>query len=309
MAPKAIRRASRPGLPHGAAGSHAPRRAPARQTATRCLHERGDRSARPCSAATACALLWRRTCGPSGYADVAGDGVARSPACCAWTAPWINDALMARCSSSSWELEVKREIHRRQPSRCPAAGACRCSPQWRAGRTGSWCIFAIAGGEAGAGARMGHPRRDRHRLCHGGDRPARHRASPQRPCGLFLLTVAIVDDIGAVLIIALFYAGELSLAVAARRRSPALAASSRCSRAGVARLGVLRRCSASRLWVCRATSPASTPRSPAWRSSAASTPTGAGRRTRRPGAPRARACTRVSAFAIVPLFALANARR
>ncbi len=56
---------------------------------------------------------------------------------------------------------------------------------------------------------MGHPDGHRHRLCHRCPRPP----WPRVPAAvkLFLLTLAIVDDIGAIVVIAVFYAGELRL--------------------------------------------------------------------------------------------------
>ena len=53
---------------------------------------------------------------------------------------------------------------------------------------------------------------------------------------LFLLTIAIVDDMIAIAIIALFYGDGLALRLARRRRWRAARASSRCSALGVARI-------------------------------------------------------------------------
>ena len=65
---------------------------------------------------------------------------------------------------------------------------------------------------------LGHPDGHRHRL-RGRRRSRCSAARVPAACKIFLLTLAIVDDIGAILVIAVFYTDDLSLRLARRRRA------------------------------------------------------------------------------------------
>ena len=126
---------------------------------------------------------------------------------------------------------------------------------------------------------------------------------------VFLTALAILDDLGAVAIIALFYTGDLSLPMLAARRGLRLALLVGLNRAGVTRLSPYLAIGR-RALVLRA--PLGGPRHPRRRRARArrsrSTPTPGGRRR------RIRRCTASStrlhpwvAFLIVPVFGFANA--
>ena len=112
-------------------------------------------------------------------------------------------------------LEIKRELVDGELRDPRDRGACRPSP-----RSAAWScrplIYVAFNRRRRRRARLGHPDGHRHRLRLGvlallGSRvPRRLR--------LFLLALAIVDDIGAILVIAVFYTDDLSLALARGRR-------------------------------------------------------------------------------------------
>ena len=103
-------------------------------------------------------------------------------------------------------LEIKRELLTGE-LREPRVAALPRSPRWAAWPCPPCCIWPStpAGSRPGAGDPDGH----RHRLRPGGAGPGR----PWLPAALksFLLALAIVDDIGAILVIAVFYSGSIEV--------------------------------------------------------------------------------------------------
>ena len=119
---------------------------------------------------------------------------------------WINDGLMA-VFFLLVGLEIKREVIEGELSSASRrlAGDRGARRHGRAGR--DLCRGEL--GRRGRAARLGDPGGDRHRLRAGGAAPARRaRAGPLK---IFLTALAIIDDLGAILIIALFYTADLSL--------------------------------------------------------------------------------------------------
>ena len=121
---------------------------------------------------------------------------------------WINDGLMA-VFFLLVGLEIKREMldgqlstwPRRRPARCRRAG----------GMVGAGAdLCRPSTGTSRDAARLGHSGRDRHRLRSRRLSPARQRVPPSLK--MFLTALAIIDDLGAVVIIAVFYTGDLSCA-------------------------------------------------------------------------------------------------
>ena len=127
---------------------------------------------------------------------------------------WVNDALMALFFFVVG-LEIKRELVVGELSR-----ARRPAADLRGARRHAGPRRRLPGAER-RGARRGRVGRadgDRHRL-----RPGRARAArPSRPAGLkvFLVALAIADDIGAILVIALFYSGQVHGAGSRSRSFP-----------------------------------------------------------------------------------------
>ena len=179
-------------------------------------------------------------------------------------------------------MEIKRELSTGELQRPPRRRAARARRGRRHGRAGAALPRDHRRRRRAHG--LGDPDGDRHRVRSRRAGAAGDRVPPA--LRLFLLTIAIVDDIGAIAIIAIFYSEGLSTRLGSRSRSPASSPSSLIQRIGVARVWRVRRRSALLIWVADATSRASTRRSPASRS-ACSTPARPVPRPRRARAARA----------------------
>jgi NhaA family Na+:H+ antiporter len=143
---------------------------------------------------------------------------------------WINDGLMALFFLLIG-LEVKREVldgHLSKPSQIVLPGAAAIG-----GMVVPALIYWFINRDNPAAFPAGRSHRHRHRL-----RAGRTGAAGQaRPVSLklFLMTLAIIDDLGAIIVIALFYSGALStLSGTGRRLIAALIA---MNRLGVVKLG------------------------------------------------------------------------
>ena len=124
----------------------------------------------------------------------------------------VNDGLMALFFFVVG-LEIKRELVAGGAAALAHGGA---AGHRRAGRDGGAGADLPGGRDArrARAAGLGHPDGHRHRL-RGGVLALLGRRVPAS-LKLFLLTLAIVDDIGAIVVIAVFYAGGISF----RRSSP-----------------------------------------------------------------------------------------
>ena len=118
---------------------------------------------------------------------------------------WVNDGLMALFFFVVG-LEIKRELVHGE-LREPRAAALPADRRARrhGGAGPALPRSSTAGGDGASG--LGHPDGDRHRLRP--RRPGPARARVPASLKLFLLTLAIVDDIGAIVVIAVFYASDV----------------------------------------------------------------------------------------------------
>ena len=116
----------------------------------------------------------------------------------------VNDGLMALFLLVG--LEIKREVVEGALSQ-PSQVACRWSARWAAWPCRRWSTWRSTGAIPRR-SRAGRSRRHRHRLLAG--RAGRTRQPRAADLKVFLTTLAIVDDLGAIVVIAIFYTSDLS---------------------------------------------------------------------------------------------------
>ncbi len=119
----------------------------------------------------------------------------------------VNDASDGDVLLRRRPRDQTRARHR-HAARTDAPRRCRPSPHSGGMLVPALIFFAFNAGTQRV-ARLGHPDGDRHRLRRRGGVAARQPGATRR-CKVFLLTLAIVDDIGAILVIAIFYTEGLS---------------------------------------------------------------------------------------------------
>ena len=156
-------------------------------------------------------LFWANSPWKESYADLWHTRLAAidlSGQCSTSTLGWVNDGLMALFFLVVG-LEIKRELVVGELRDPPRRGAAAGRRGRRHGRAGADLPRVVKAGGAGAG-RLGHPDGDGHRVRVGVLALLGRRVPPSLV--IFLLALAVIDDIGAIVVIAVFYSDDVELA-------------------------------------------------------------------------------------------------